>query len=60
MLTHLKLCLATTIHNFKLVKITHVCLIWDNKFENLDVFKFRSKQMRFKLVIKRIKNDHDS
>ena len=27
--THLKLCLATGTHNFKWVKITHVCLIWD-------------------------------
>ena len=23
--THLKLCLATAIHNFKWVKITHIC-----------------------------------
>ena len=27
--THLKLCLATAIHNFKWVKIYHSCLIWD-------------------------------
>ena len=27
--THLKLCLASATHNFKWVKITHVCLIWD-------------------------------
>ena len=35
---HLKLCLATAIHNFKWVKITHdICLIWDQTFENLHV-----------------------
>ena len=27
--THLKLCLSTAIHNFKCVKITPICLIWD-------------------------------
>ena len=27
--THLKLCLATAIHNFKWVKWGHICLIWD-------------------------------
>ena len=31
---HLKLCLATGIHNFKWVKITHICLIWDDTFVN--------------------------
>ena len=30
--THLKLCLATAIHNFKWVKIIHICLIWDRIF----------------------------
>ena len=35
--THLKLCLATAIHNFKWVKITHIFLIWDQRFANLDV-----------------------
>ena len=28
--THLKLGLATATHNFKWVKITHICLIWNN------------------------------
>ena len=32
-----KLCLATAIHNFKCVKITHICLMWDQAFPNLDV-----------------------
>ena len=35
--THLKLCFATATHNFKWVKISHICLIWDQKFLNLDV-----------------------
>ena len=35
--THLKLCLAAAIHNFKWVNITRICLIWDQIFENLDV-----------------------
>ena len=35
--THLKLCPATTNHNFKWVEITHLCLIWDQPFENRDV-----------------------
>ena len=26
-ITHLKLCLATATHNFKCLKITHICLI---------------------------------
>ena len=28
-ITHLKLCLATATHNFKWLKITQICLIWD-------------------------------
>ena len=35
--SHLKLCLAAAIHNFKWVKIAHVCLIWDQAFANIDV-----------------------
>ena len=35
--THLKLCLATAIHNFKWVKISHICLILDQIFGNPDV-----------------------
>ena len=35
--TYLKLCLTTATHNFKWVKITHMCLIWDQTFANLDV-----------------------
>ena len=27
--THLKLCLPTAIHNFKRVKISDICLVWD-------------------------------
>ena len=34
---HLKLCLATTSHKFKWVKITHILLILDQTFANLDV-----------------------
>ena len=36
--THLKLCLAIATHNFKWLKITHNCLIWDETFANLDVW----------------------
>ena len=35
--THFNLCLTTAIHNFKLVKTTHICLISDQTFANLDV-----------------------
>ena len=35
--THLKLGVATATHNFKWVKITHICVIWDQQFANLDV-----------------------
>ena len=31
-----KLCLTTMTHNFKWVKIIHICLIWDQTFTNLD------------------------
>ena len=34
--TYLKLCLATATHNFKWLKITHICLIWDKSFAHLD------------------------
>ena len=30
--THLKLCSATASHNFQWVKITHICLIWNQIF----------------------------
>ena len=30
--THLKLCLANAIHNFKWPKIADICLIWDQTF----------------------------
>ena len=33
----MKLCLATAILNFKRVKITNICSIWDRKFANFDV-----------------------
>ena len=36
--THLKLCFATANHNLKWVKITHIWLIWENHFEDLDVW----------------------
>ena len=35
--THLKFCLATATHNFKCVKIMHICLIWDQTFANIIV-----------------------
>ena len=37
---HLKLCLATVIHNVKWVEGTHICVIWDQTFylKILDVF----------------------
>ena len=35
--TNLKLCLAPAIRNFKLVKNTHICLILDQTFTNVDV-----------------------
>ena len=31
------LCLAPAIHNFKLVKITQISLIWNQTFANLEV-----------------------
>ena len=34
--THLMLCVATAILNFKWLKITHIRIIWDQKFANLD------------------------
>ena len=37
MFTDLKLGLATMTQNFKWVKITHICLIWDQTFANIDV-----------------------
>ena len=36
--THLKLCLVTAVHNFKWVKKTHICLIWEQLFANHDVW----------------------
>ena len=36
--THLELSLATATHNFKWVKITHICFMWDQTFVNLDVY----------------------
>ena len=39
---HLELCLATTIQNFELATITHICLIWDPTFVNLDVSTYIS------------------
>ena len=38
--THLKLWIAAAIHNLMWVKITHACLIWDQRFANLDVYYF--------------------
>ena len=32
-----RLCFATAIHNLKCLKITHIWLIWDQKFTNIDV-----------------------
>ena len=37
MFTHLKLCLATAIHNFKWLKIIDIGLICDQTFANLAV-----------------------
>ena len=34
---HLKLRLATAIHSLKWLKITHICLIEDQTFTNVDV-----------------------
>ena len=31
------LCLATAIHNLKWLKITHICLILEHTFSNIDV-----------------------
>ena len=36
--THLQLCLATATHNFKWVKIAHLCIIWDQTFTLLSQF----------------------
>ena len=37
MFNHLKLFPATPTHNFKWVKITHICLIWEKTSANFDV-----------------------
>ena len=34
----MNLCLATSTHNFKWVKITQICLIWDQIFASLGVY----------------------
>ena len=31
------LCIAAATHNLKYMKITHSCLIWDQRFANIDV-----------------------
>ena len=35
--THLKLCFATATHNFKWVKMTDICLMWDQQFADFYV-----------------------
>ena len=35
--SHMKLCLATAIHNFMWEKITHICSIWDRNVTNPNV-----------------------
>ena len=55
--THLKLCLATAIHNLKWVKNTHTRLIWDISFANPDTHTFCSQYHWFDRQIKQIKND---
>ena len=42
MFTHLKLCLATAIQNFKWVKITYFCSIWIKTYANLQILKLIS------------------
>ena len=43
MFIHLRLCLATAIHNIKWMNITQICLIWDQIFTNIDeVILFRN------------------
>ena len=37
-------CLAAAIHNLKWVKITHICLIWDQTFVNVYVQPFKSSR----------------
>ena len=34
---HLNLCFAVETHNFMWMKTTHICLFWDQAFENPDV-----------------------
>ena len=36
---------ATAIHNLKWLKITHICLIWNHTFANIDVKKVISFQI---------------
>ena len=36
-LIHFNLRLATATKNFKWVKMTHICLIWNQKFATFDV-----------------------
>ena len=47
---HLKLCLATATHNFKWMKTTHICVIWDQTFTNFDVKIFISFQWFVRLL----------
>ena len=55
--THLKLCLATATHNFKLVKNIDICLIWHQAFPNLDSKDpFHSEYQLFYLTIKQMVN----
>ena len=58
--TYLKLCLATATHNFKWVKITHICQYIETKHLQILLFKhtFRFKYQWFNRFIKQIKNDY--
>ena len=38
-----EMCLDTTTHKFKCVKITHICLIWDQTFSNLYLLPFNRR-----------------
>ena len=58
--SHLKLCLATATHNFKWLKITHICLICAQKYLQILMFKhtFYSQLQGFGRLIKANKNDN--
>ena len=51
----MKLCLAIATHNFKWVKITRICLIWDQAFANYGAYTLVS--LPISVILSIIKTD---